>query len=97
MVQTVYTYLLPAGKKRIMFEKPLALHRIFFSVCVLTGTNAWYDFRMSFDDPMFRSFYMLNGPAKYFKAEGADIFKGDIWVLNVSGTDLRFTATEILR
>jgi len=97
MVQTVYTYLLPAGKKRIMFEKPLALHRIFFSVCVLTGTNAWYDFRMSFDDPMFRSFYMLNGPAKYFKAEGADIFQGDIWVLNVSGTDLRFTATEILR
>ena len=97
MVQTVYTYLLPAGKKRIMFEKPLALHRIFFSVCVLTGTNAWYDFRMSFDDPMFRSFYMLNGPAKYFKAEGGDIFQGDILVLNVSGTDLRFTATEILR
>ena len=97
MVQTVYTYLLPAGKKRIMFEKPLALHRIFFSVCVLTGTNAWYDFRMSFDDPMFRSFYMLNGPAKYFKAEGADIFQGDIWVKNEAELSLWYAISEILR
>jgi len=96
MVQTLFTHLLPAGEKMIMFEKPHSLHRIFFSVCVLTGVNAWYDFRMSFDDPMFRSYFMLNGPAKDFKVGGADIFQGDIWVLNLSSTDLRFTATEIL-
>jgi len=97
MVQTVCTYQVSAGKKRIMLEKPLALHRIFFSVYVLASQTQWYDVKMSFDDPLFHSYYAINGPEKYFKVEGKDIFQGNIWILNNSDTDLFLTATEILR
>ena len=97
MVQTVSTYIVLAGKKRIILEKPLVSHRIFFSVYVVAGQAAWYDVKMSFDDPTFRSFYSLNGPEKYFEAIGVDIFQGNIWIFNNSDTDLLLTITEILR
>ena len=45
---------------------------------------------------MFFSFYVLNGPAKYFEAKGEDIFQGGVWVLNSSSVALQYTATEIL-
>jgi len=79
-----------------MLEKPLALHRIFFSIYVLSSLAQWYDVRMSFDDPSFFSYYTMNGPRKYFEATGADIFQGNIWIMNNSGSDLFVAATEIL-
>ena len=96
MAQTVCTHQVSVGEKRIVLEKPLALHRIFFSVYVVAGMSSWHDVRMSFDDPLFRSFYTLNGPIKYFQAEGADIFQGNILIKNNSDIDLFVTATEIL-
>ena len=96
MAQTISTTLLLAGKKQIMVEKPQILCRLFFSVRVIAGQTQWYDVKMSFDDPQFRSFYSLNGPEKYFEAEGADIFQGNVWVYNNTDTDLLITATEIL-
>ena len=85
-----------AKTKRIIFEKPIALHRIFFSVRVISSQAQWYDTKISFDDPAFFSFYSLNGPEKYFEAEGVDIFQGNVWVKNNSDTDLTFAGTEIL-
>ena len=96
MVQTVCTHLILAGKKSIILKKPNILYRFFFSVRVIAGEASWYDVKMSFDDPLFLSYYTLNGPVKYFQAEGVDIFQGDIWTKNNSGTDLLVTATEIL-
>ena len=52
---------------------------------------------LSFDDPRFTFYYVLAGAVKYFEGEGADIFQGNIWVKNVSGGDLEYSATEILR
>jgi len=88
--------MVPAGQKTIMIEKPHALNRIFFSVMVITPTTTWYDVRMSFDDPMFSSFYSLTGWTKYFEARGVDIFQGNVWVRNYSDKDLYISATEIL-
>ena len=96
MVQTVCTLAIPAGKKIIMFEKPRALCRIFFSLRVMARSDMWYPTNISFGDPLFRSCYMINGPEKYFEATGADIFQGDIWALNSSDTDLTYATTEIL-
>ena len=96
MVQTLCTYLVLAGKKRIILEKPLALHRIFFSVLTILSNTNGYDVRISFDDPLFSSYYSLQGPTKYFKAEGEDIFQGNVWVRNNSTADVDVTATEIL-
>ena len=96
MVQTVMSKTLPAGEKKILIERPLALHRIFFSVRALADQSAWYQSRMSFDDPLFRSYYVLDGPAKYFRAKGEGIFQGDVWVLNASDQNIQYTATEIL-
>ena len=72
------------------------MRRIFFSVYVLAGQLTWYQTKISFDDPYFRSYYNLNGPKKYFEAAGVDIFQGNIWALNNSDTDLTYTTTEIL-
>ena len=96
MAQNICTLTIPAGEKKIMFEKPHALCRIFFSIRVMARVDMWYETKISFDDPLFRFYYMINGPVKYFEAEGADIFQGNIWALNVSDVNLTYATTEIL-
>ena len=96
MVQTVRSVMIAPGHKMIMIEKPLVLCRIFFSVRVFVSQGYWYESQISFGDPGFRSYYIIDGPAKYFEARGEGIFQGDIWVRNVSGIDLLYSFTEIL-
>ena len=96
MVQRVWTETILAGHKKIMFEKPLVLRRIFFSINALVPPDAWCESRVSFDDPMFYSFYTLAGYSKYFEAKGEGIFQGDVWVLNTSGVGVLYTSTEVL-
>ena len=96
MVQTVDTYLILTGEKKIVLEKPNSLHRIFFSVYVVAGEAAWRDTKISFDDPLFSSYFSLNGAKKYFEAAGEDIFQGNVWAINQSDVGLLFSATEIL-
>ena len=96
MVQTVHSVTVLAGEKLIMVEKPQALHRIFFSIQAFADQNTWLETKISFGDPQFRSFYVLDGSARYFEAKGDDIFQEDVWVYNVSNTNLLLSATEIL-
>jgi len=97
MVQTVRSITILAGEKMMLIEKPLALHRVFFSIQVFADPTTWHESKISFDDPRFISFYVLDGPDRYFEARGEDIFQGNIWAYNVSDTNLLFSATEILR
>jgi len=96
MVQTVMSKTLLPDQKKILLEKPIALCRIFFSIRALADQSTWYQSKVSFDDPLFRSYYVLDGPAKYFEAKGEGIFQGDVWVLNASDQNLQYTVTEIL-
>ena len=96
MVQTVQTVILHAGQQKIFFEKPHVLSRIFLSIRVLAPPEAWAESRISFDDPMFCSYYIMAGHAKYFETKGEGIFQGDVWVLNISAGDVKYTMTEIL-
>ena len=96
MVQTVYSHLVLVGEKKIVLEKPNTLKRIFFSVRVVAGESAWRETVLSFDDPLFHTYYSLNGSRKYFEAKGVDIFQGNIWVWNQSDVGLVFSVTEIL-
>jgi len=96
MVQTLRTVTLSAGDKTILLAKPLVLYRIFLSVRALADQDKWYQSKLSFDDPSFTSFFVLNGPGKYFEAKGVGIFQGDIWGLNASTVSLQYTMTEIL-
>ena len=96
MVQTVFSYKILAGEKRIMIKKPYVLSRVFFSILKISQHSSWSATRISFDDPLFSSFFVLDGWSNYFKAEGSDIFQGDVWVYNASSTDYWYSATEIL-
>ena len=96
MVQNICTLLIHAGEKKIIFEKPFALCRIFFSITVMTSPAEWYETKISFDDPQFRSFYVLDGSARYFEAKGEDIFQGNIWLYNTSDLPLLCSSAEIL-
>ena len=96
MVQTVRSITILAGEKTVMIKKPHALHRVFFSIVAFADQTAWFESKISFDDPQFRSFYVLDGSARYFEAKGEDIFQGNIWLYNVSDTPLLCSSTEIL-
>ena len=96
MVQTVGSHKIFAGEKNIVLRKPIVLHRIFFSICRIQQQTSWYAASISFDDPLFSSYYTLNGAESKFTAEGADIFQGNVWVSNNSDIDLWFVVTEIL-
>ena len=95
-MQTVQTLTLPAGQRKIFFEKPHVLSRIFISIRVLVPPETWAESRISFDDPMFRSYYTLAGVSKYFEAKGEGIFQGDVWVFNNATGDMLYTIAEIL-
>ena len=96
MAQTLRTITLPPGGETILIPKPLVLRRIFVSVRALADQDKWCQSKLSFDDPSFTSFFVLNGPGKYFEAKGEGIFQGNIWGLNASTVSLQYTMTEIL-
>jgi len=96
MVQTVRSEIISAGHKKIILEKPLALRRIFMSIKAVASAEAWCESRISFGDPAFYSYYTMAGHAKYFETKGEGIFQGDVWVLNISAGDVKYTMTEIL-
>ena len=96
MVQTVRSITILAGQKTILLEKPLVLNRIFFSIQAFAPPTEWHRSKISFDDPLFLSYYALDGPARYFEARGEGIFQGNIWVYNSSDVVLLYTASEIL-
>jgi len=96
MAQTLRTITLSPGDKMILVAKPIVLRRIFVSVRALADEDKWYQTKLSFDDPSFSSFFVLNGPGKYFEAKGEGIFQGNIWGQNTSTVSLQYTMTEIL-
>ena len=96
MVQTVVSVTILSGCRKLFFEKPHVLRRIFISIRALADDTVWYQSRVSFDDPQFHTYFVLDGPGKYFEAKGEGISQGDVWVYNASTTDLFYTATEIL-
>ena len=97
MVQTIKSVIIAPSQKTKIAETPHTLHRIFFSVRVVVGVNSWYPAKISFDDPLFASFYLLAGTERYFEMQGEDIFQGDIWAKNEATISLWYTASEILR
>ena len=96
MVQTLRSQMMSSGHQMILIEKPHALTRIFFRVGVLGDQTMGRQMRISFDDPMFRSYYILDGQAKFFEARGEGIFQGDVWARNTSTGMIVWVATEIL-
>ena len=96
MVQTVRSVLIQPGHKQIIIEKPLVLSLIFFSVCAFAPQTSWYESQISLGDPNMYFYYILGGPVNNFEARGEGIFQGDIWVRNLSGIDILYSATEIL-
>jgi len=96
MVQTIRTTAVLAEQKNIVFEKPRVLTRIFFSVRTTTDKTIWHKTKISFDDPLFSSFYMLDGDINKFEAEGQDIFQGNIWLYNQTDATQFYSLTEIL-
>ena len=96
MVQTVKSLWVYNGSKEILFEKPLVLRRIFFSIKVLVDPTTEHRSWISFDDPTFASHYILDGSVLQMEAKGEGVFQGTIWVYNLSPTDLLFDLMEIL-
>ena len=96
MVQTIKTIGVQPQEKIIIGEKPHVLRRVFFHIEVATQPDSWYPAKISFDDPLFSSYFRLVGTARSFEMKGNDIFQGDIWVKNESTIILYFSLTESL-
>ena len=96
MSQNVISTTIPSNKQLLLFEKPSVLRRIFFGITAMLNESVWRQSRVSFDGPMFYTFYVIDGPAKHFELKGDGIPQGDIWVRNASDIDIYYTATETL-
>ena len=96
MVQTVKSWILLPGENKMFIEKPLVLHRIYFKISALLPLSSNYSSKISFDDPVFYTYYTLVASNLYFEAKGEGIFQGNIWVKNVSTITVTYTTTEIL-
>ena len=96
MVQTVIYRSLQPGQQKIFFEKPRVLSRIFLKIVALIQPDVMAPSKISFDDPQFRSYFVLIGRNTYFIAQGKGIFQGNIWVRNQTSSQLAYTGTEIL-
>ena len=96
MAQTVKSWVLLPGQQKIFIEKPHALSRIFFRITALLPLTANYTSKISFDDPLFYTYYLLLGPVIFFEAKGEGIFQGNVWVRNVSAIAITYSTTEIL-
>ena len=96
MAQTVASVVLQNGQQRIFFKKPQVLCRIFCNISVLAAESVWQESKISFGDPLFSSFYALNGQHRDFEVKGEGLYQGDVWVRNNSGATLYYTGTEIL-
>jgi len=96
MAQTLKTRTIYTGWKVVLLEKPLASRRIFFGIKVLTDLSMGYRSHISFGDPTFSSYYTLDGSIQQLTAKGEGIFQGDIWVQNISPSDLIFVTMETL-
>ena len=96
MAQTVKSWTLLPGQYKMFFEKPHVLSRIYFKISALLPMTANYSTKISFDDPMFYTFYTLLGPNIYFEAKGEGIFQGDVWLLNTTEGGVPYTMMEIL-
>ena len=97
MTQTVKSRWIYSGWKIRLLDKPLVLNRIFFNIRVLAADQT-NDYRLyiSLGDPRFYSFFTIDRQIPYFEVKGEGIFQGDIWVQNVSTSDLFITVSEIL-
>ena len=96
MTQTLLSVTIHAGHKKLLFEKPHVLSRIFLSIRALSDDTVWRQSRVSFGDSAFHTYFVLDGPGKYFEVKGEGISQEDVWVYNNSEGDLFYTATEIL-
>ena len=96
MVQTVKSWSLPSQQQKIFLEKPRTLRRIFFEISAVLPATAGYRSEISFDDPMFYTYYTLIGPILSFEAKGEGIFQGNVWVRNVSSVSITYSLSETL-
>ena len=96
MAQILKTKKVYTGWKTILLEKPLASNRIFFNIRVPTDLSMGHRSHISFGDPVFSSYYTLDGQIQQLEARGEGISQGAIWAHNLSSVDLLFVMTEIL-
>ena len=96
MVQTVKSLTMAPGIKKIIFEKPRVLRRIFVKIVAVLPQTEGYKSHISFGDPSFYSYFTITGGHPDFEARGEGIFQGDIWLRNQSSVSIHYTATEIL-
>ena len=96
MVQTVQSTRVYPGQSVILLEKPRVLRRILYSIRALTDLTMGHKSHISFDDPSFLTYYILDGPVQQLEAKGEGICQGDIWVRNVSSEEIVFVMTEVL-
>ena len=96
MVQTVKSLMIVPGDSKIVFEKPLVLRRIYVKILSVLPRSEAHKSHISFDDPLFHSYFIITDGRPEFEAKGEGIFQGGIWVRNQSPIPIKYTSTEIL-
>ena len=79
-----------------LFEAPTTLMRVFLGIYIVAGGTT-FGAHISFDDPKFVNFIVLNNLKSGYEFECADIPQGIVFIQKQDGVNGSISAIEILK
>ena len=83
--------------KVALFKAPHVMRRIFLGVYIVAWADTTFTAHISFDDPHFVNYLVINGVKKGYEFECADIPQGIVFIKKMSDAVGSISAIEILR
>ena len=80
-----------------IFEAPRVMRRIFLGIYIVAWADTTFTVHISFDDPCFVNYLVINGVKKGYEFECADIPQGIVFIKKTSDVVGSVSAIEILK
>ena len=80
-----------------LFEAPRVMRRVFLGIYIVAWADTTYTAHISFDDPHFVNYLVINSIKKGYEFECADIPQGIVFIQKQSAVVGSISAIEILK
>ena len=80
-----------------LFEAPRVMRRVFLGIYIVAWADTTYTAHISFDDPHFVNYLVINSLKKGYEFECADIPQGIVFIQKKSDVVGSISAIEILK
>jgi len=83
--------------KVALFKAPHVMRRVFLGIYIVAWADTTFTVHISFDDPRFVNYLVINGVKKGYEFECADIPQGIVFIKKTSDVVGSVSAIEILK